>query len=86
MKIVSHAVQHACGGTTFVPLKLRLLAEYQQPQSPAASEIDPLGKHVKEAIATINLLEGLGLQRLKIPLPKCIVLGKMQALSRANND
>jgi len=26
-------------------------------------------------IATINRLEGLGLQRLKIPLPKCIVLG-----------
>ncbi|CAO2647679.1 Nn.00g086010.m01.CDS01 [Neocucurbitaria sp. VM-36] len=50
--------------------------QYQQPQPPTASEIDPLGKHVKEAIATINLLEGLGLQRLKIPLPKCIVLGE----------
>ncbi|KAG9380029.1 interferon-induced GTP-binding protein Mx [Pyrenophora tritici-repentis] len=41
-----------------------------------AGEIDPLGLHVKEAIATINQLEGLGLQRLKIPLPKCIVLGE----------
>ncbi|KAF1850290.1 interferon-induced GTP-binding protein Mx [Cucurbitaria berberidis CBS 394.84] len=48
------------------------------PQShpPAAGEIDPLGVHVKEAIATINRLESLGLQRLKIPLPKCIVLGE----------
>ena len=41
----------------------------------AAAEIDPLGQQVKEVIATINRLEGLGLQRLKIPLPKCIVLG-----------
>ncbi|KAI4639533.1 uncharacterized protein J4E78_010860 [Alternaria triticimaculans] len=42
----------------------------------AAAEIDPLGQQVKEVIATINRLEGLGLQRLKIPLPKCIVLGE----------
>ncbi|KAH6865449.1 interferon-induced GTP-binding protein Mx [Alternaria rosae] len=42
----------------------------------AAGEIDPLGQQVKEVIATINRLEGLGLQRLKIPLPKCIVLGE----------
>ncbi|CAE7212875.1 hypothetical protein CFE70_009609 [Pyrenophora teres f. teres 0-1] len=41
-----------------------------------AAEVDPLGLHVKETIATINQLEGLGLQRLKIPLPKCIVLGE----------
>ena len=41
----------------------------------AATEIDPLGQQVKEVMATINRLEGLGLQRLKIPLPKCIVLG-----------
>lgn len=45
-----------------------------------AGEIDPLGIHVKEAIATITRLEGLGLQRLKIPLPKCIVLGKLLLL------
>jgi len=38
-------------------------------------EVGPLGLHVKEAIATVDQLEGLGLQRMKIPLPKCIVLG-----------
>jgi hypothetical protein len=31
--------------------------------------------HVKDAISTIGCLESLGLQRLKIPLPKVIVLG-----------
>ncbi|RMZ68410.1 dynamin family [Pyrenophora seminiperda CCB06] len=31
---------------------------------------------IKEAMATVNQLEGLGLQRLDIPLPKCIVLGE----------
>jgi len=35
-----------------------------------------LGAHVKDIITTINRLEGLGLQRLKIPLPKIIVLGE----------
>ena len=40
-------------------------------------EIDPLGLHIKEAIATVDQLEGLGLQRMKIPLPKCIVLGML---------
>jgi hypothetical protein len=44
----------------------------------AASEIDALGLHVKDTISTINQLEGLGLQRLKIPLPKIIVLGRLQ--------
>ncbi|KAF1829164.1 interferon-induced GTP-binding protein Mx [Decorospora gaudefroyi] len=48
----------------------------RQSKAPVAGEIEPLGLHVKEAIATINRLEGLGLQRLKIPLPKCIVLGE----------
>jgi hypothetical protein len=46
--------------------------ERQQP----AREIDALGVHVKDIITTINRLEGLGLQRLKIPLPKIIVLGE----------
>lgn len=35
-----------------------------------------MGAHVKDIITTINRLEGLGLQRLKIPLPKIIVLGE----------
>lgn len=42
-----------------------------------SGEVDPLGLHVKEAIATIGRLEGLGLQRYNIPLPKCIVLGQL---------
>lgn len=68
-----------------VSYKLEFAAEfsityyYPDPQQThdacAAGEIDPLGQQVKEVIATINRLEGLGLQRLKIPLPKCIVLG-----------
>jgi hypothetical protein len=37
---------------------------------------DVLGVHVKDAIETINRLEGLGLQKLSIPLPKIIVLGQ----------
>jgi hypothetical protein len=41
----------------------------------SASQIDALGVHVKGAITTIGRLESLGLQRLKIPLPKIIVLG-----------
>jgi hypothetical protein len=31
---------------------------------------------MKDAITTLNRLEGLGLQRLKISLPKIVVLGK----------
>ncbi|KAJ4377960.1 hypothetical protein N0V83_000790 [Neocucurbitaria cava] len=53
--------------------------QYQQLpqlQPPATSGIDALGKYVKEAISTINRLEKLGLQKLRIPLPKCIVLGE----------
>jgi hypothetical protein len=41
----------------------------------SARQIDALGVHVKDAITTIGRLESLGLQRLKIPLPKIIVLG-----------
>ncbi|CAN9127666.1 unnamed protein product [Alternaria alternata] len=48
----------------------------QTPNAPGSGEIDPLGVHVKDAIATISRLEGLGLQMLEIPLPKCIVLGE----------
>jgi hypothetical protein len=46
----------------------------------AVGEIDILGLHVKAAISTINRLESLGLQRLKIPLPKIVVLGKAKML------
>ncbi|KAF1911981.1 P-loop containing nucleoside triphosphate hydrolase protein [Ampelomyces quisqualis] len=42
----------------------------------AANEIDALGVHVNHAILTIHRLEGLGLQKLKIPLPKIVVLGE----------
>ncbi|KNG50915.1 dynamin family protein [Stemphylium lycopersici] len=49
---------------------------HHQEHPAGASEIHPLGLHVKDAIATISRLETLGLQRLKIPLPKCIVLGE----------
>ena len=41
-----------------------------------ASEIDPLGAGVKEAVEVISRLEGLGLSKLQIPIPKCIVLGE----------
>ncbi|CAN9123474.1 unnamed protein product [Alternaria sp. RS040] len=58
---------------------LQLVSQDDTPQAldaPACGEIDPLGIHVKDVIATISRLEGLGLQRLEIPLPKCIVLGE----------
>jgi GTPase SAR1 family protein len=41
--------------------------------------IDPLGLHVKEIISTIHRLESLGLQRMDIDLPKCVVLGEQSA-------
>jgi hypothetical protein len=49
----------------------------QQQLHSAASEIDALGYHVNDIISTTNRLEGLGLQRLDISLPKIIVLGKI---------
>ncbi|KAI8931580.1 hypothetical protein NX059_011234 [Plenodomus lindquistii] len=42
----------------------------------AHDEIDPLGQHVKEAAAALSKLEGLGLQKFDISLPRCIVLGQ----------
>ncbi|KAF2269616.1 hypothetical protein CC78DRAFT_236102 [Lojkania enalia] len=45
----------------------------------AKTEVEPLGQHVKEAIETISRLEGLGLQKFRIPLPKCLVLGEQSA-------
>jgi hypothetical protein len=41
----------------------------------APKEINALGVHIKDAVETINQLEGLGLQKMRIPLPKIIVLG-----------
>jgi hypothetical protein len=40
-----------------------------------ADEVDPLGQGVKDAIATMGMLEALGLQKLNITIPRCIVLG-----------
>ncbi|KAH8722930.1 P-loop containing nucleoside triphosphate hydrolase protein [Phaeosphaeriaceae sp. PMI808] len=48
----------------------------QPPLQQTVGEIDPLGFHVKDVISSINRLEGLGLQRQQIPLPKIIVLGE----------
>ncbi|CBX96177.1 similar to dynamin family protein [Plenodomus lingam JN3] len=39
-------------------------------------EIDPLGRDVKEAATALSQLEGLGLQKFDISLPRCIVLGQ----------
>jgi len=45
--------------------------------SPAeCGDVGTLGGHIKEVIAVISRLEGLGLQSLEIPLPKCVILGK----------
>jgi len=43
--------------------------------STVADEALPLGEDMNEVISVISKLEGLGLQRLQIPLPKCVVLG-----------
>lgn len=60
-----------------MPVRNASLDPQPQPQSqPAANEIDALGLHVNHAILTIHQLEGLGLQKLRIPLPKIVVLGK----------
>ncbi|KAH9859191.1 hypothetical protein J1614_012268 [Plenodomus biglobosus] len=37
--------------------------------------VDLLGRDLKEAAATLSQLEDLGLQKIDIPLPRCIVLG-----------
>ncbi|KAF2029806.1 hypothetical protein EK21DRAFT_89412 [Setomelanomma holmii] len=50
-------------------------AQYTQSQQ-TASEVDLLGYHVKDAIATIGCLHGLGLQHGDLPLPKIIMLGE----------
>jgi hypothetical protein len=64
-------------GNTDNDMILTNTAALQQQLHSAASEIDTLGYHVKDTISTINRLEGLGLQRLQIPLPKIIVLGML---------
>ncbi|USP79604.1 hypothetical protein yc1106_06878 [Curvularia clavata] len=51
----------------------------KQRDSSEAPDTDALGRHVNEVIKTISRLQSLGLQRLKIPLPKCIVLGEQSA-------
>lgn len=42
---------------------------------------DPLGQDVKEAIATMGRLETLGLQKLNVTIPRCIVLGNLPRVS-----
>jgi hypothetical protein len=54
------------------------------PNESAGTEIDPLGAHAREAAALISKLTQIGLDRLNIPLPKCVVLG-MNVLSRKFN-
>ncbi|EUC48572.1 hypothetical protein COCMIDRAFT_34056 [Bipolaris oryzae ATCC 44560] len=48
-------------------------------QTSSSETVDLLGLHMKEVISTINRLESLGLQRMDIPLPKCVVLGEQSA-------
>ena len=47
----------------------------QDSASTTGDEALLLGEHMSEVISVISKLEGLGLQRLQIPLPKCVVLG-----------
>jgi hypothetical protein len=47
----------------------------QASESTVADEAMPLAEHMNEVISVISKLEGLGLQRFQIPLPKCVVLG-----------
>ncbi|KAH7397282.1 dynamin family protein-like protein [Pyrenochaeta sp. MPI-SDFR-AT-0127] len=42
----------------------------------ASDEVEPLGQDVKNAIATMSRLETLGLQKLNVSIPRCIVLGQ----------
>jgi hypothetical protein len=47
--------------------------------STVEDEVNVLGKDVnavRDAIATISKLDGLGLTKYDIPLPRCVVLGK----------
>jgi hypothetical protein len=77
-----HMNDHACKLLLFNPRSFftnQDTAPHPQPQPQsqrAANQIDALGVHVNEAISTIHRLEGLGLQKLRIPLPKIVVLGK----------
>jgi hypothetical protein len=63
-----------CASSQRYEVNVRSAPSKQPHQTP--KEIDALGVHVKDCISTINQLEGLGLQKLKIPLPKIIVLGE----------
>jgi hypothetical protein len=44
--------------------------------APTAAGHEPVGQHLKAIIAAISRLEALGLQKLNIPLPKCIIVGE----------
>ncbi|KAF1962691.1 P-loop containing nucleoside triphosphate hydrolase protein [Byssothecium circinans] len=57
-------------GQEFEPMSI----ETDEDRGP--SEVEVLGVQLKEAVAVINRLVALGLERHDIPLPKCIVLGE----------
>lgn len=59
------------------PTHLPIRGNNHQKSSSETPEVDVLGLHMKEVISTINRLESLGLQRMDIPLPKCVVLGNV---------
>ncbi|EUC29865.1 hypothetical protein COCCADRAFT_29151 [Bipolaris zeicola 26-R-13] len=61
------------------PTDLPIREGGHQTSSSETPMVDLLGMHMKEVISTINRLESLGLQRMDIPLPKCVVLGEQSA-------
>ncbi|KAF2847444.1 dynamin family protein-like protein [Plenodomus tracheiphilus IPT5] len=60
----------------FEPMKLDDGHKQSSSDVTAHDEVDPLGQDVKEAAAALSQLEGLGLQKFDISLPRCNVLGQ----------
>lgn len=54
-------------------------AEQDGLPGPSIKQANALGAHINEVIAVISRLEGLGLQNLEVPLPKCVVLGEQSS-------
>lgn len=73
--------------SNFHPQAISIIALTPEPgpHESAGTEIDPLGTHAREAAALISKLTQIGLDRLNIPLPKCVVLG-MSVLGCKEND
>ena len=61
--------------------RLRVMEKFNrgEPQMLVASAVAARGLHIKEVISVISRLEGLGLQRQAIQLPKCVVLGEQSS-------